>query len=759
MIEKMNQHYSFTNPASIHDEEALTALELAGRQGAKINEIIDSQNTLTTETKAHLSEQDGSIKNAINAIPGKVTDEVQKQIDNGTVKTMVDASVSTKTADLTQRVDNLVGSVSAGSTSLDAEVIDIRAGADGKTYASAGEAVRTQLGSVFQIISTPVVDNPYVIAPEIYKGNFTCVANHGVVTFSGTPDTNMTYMGFSVRTPYTMAQMAGKTVIVIIHEMTHFADCVLKVQTMAGDWTNSINRPGYFNDFSKVVRFTVPETETRTDRCYIGFDLSSAIKKFNAINMSVSVYLIDEKIGTPLATHALNLVEVPEIKHSKNAGYKTLNPNGNWCGYLAHNNKGSYNIDGEVFTVDVGEITSDGSVYTAASIRCENTLKGVKGIFIEKSPTITNICLTKTDCSWQYTIRNLKAGYNDISDIPLEEYEKIYFTIGIYGATEPQTGYVNVYLIEDNKVFASHVVNGQNYCTADDVIRIVNSNSGFANYITVWGDSLTAQGGWTDRLATLTGMTVKNCGTGGENSDTITARQGGDCMMINNIIIPADKTPVTLATYSDGGIPTYFGNKCKPLMQGGSEHVNPVCLGNVWGTLAWTGSSYNDASGAWTFTRNYDGEVVAINRPTCMTTQADRNNNGGRAMIIFMGQNDVTLDIDALVLNHRRMIDHSNANKTIVLGLSSGTASSRSAYENRMKQEFGRYFISLRDYLSKYGLSDAGLSPTSDDTTAMNEGRVPPQLLKDTIHYTDACKTVIGNMLYRKLIELNIISI
>lgn len=65
MIEKLNQHYSFTTPASIHDEEAMTALELAGRQGAKINEVIEDQNNLRTETKKHLDSQDikiGDIK-------------------------------------------------------------------------------------------------------------------------------------------------------------------------------------------------------------------------------------------------------------------------------------------------------------------------------------------------------------------------------------------------------------------------------------------------------------------------------------------------------------------------------------------------------------------------------------------------------------------------------------------------------------------------------------------------------------------------
>ena len=37
-------HYSLTNPASIYDEEALTALELAARTAGKVNEVIDDNN-------------------------------------------------------------------------------------------------------------------------------------------------------------------------------------------------------------------------------------------------------------------------------------------------------------------------------------------------------------------------------------------------------------------------------------------------------------------------------------------------------------------------------------------------------------------------------------------------------------------------------------------------------------------------------------------------------------------------------------------
>ena len=276
-------------------------------------------------------------------------------------------------------------------------------------------------------------------------------------------------------------------------------------------------------------------------------------------------------------------------------------------------------------------------------------------------------------------------------------------------------------------------------------------------YITCWGDSLTAGGGWTSTLESLTGMKVYNGGTGGETSQTIMARQGGDVMIVDNLVIPSTTEPVTIATRSgDGGIKTALGNKVTPLLQGGA-HVNPCYIGDIKGTLRWTGSNYADQAGVWTFTRSEAGERVVVNRPTAIRTDFDINRNRPRIMIIFIGQNGGYADVDDLINQHRLMIEHSQATNFIVLGLSSGTASQRADYEKAMRKEFGRRFISLREYLSQYGLEDAGIEPTEQDVQMMNQGQTPQSLLSDSVHYNAQCKTVIGNMIYKKLKDLNMI--
>ena len=59
--------------------------------------------------------------------------------------------------------------------------------------------------------------------------------------------------------------------------------------------------------------------------------------------------------------------------------------------------------------------------------------------------------------------------------------------------------------------------------------------------------------------------------------------------------------------------------------------------------------------------------------------------------------------------------------------------------------------------ISCYGLDDAGLDPTDADIERIKLGQVPQTLLADSVHYTAATKTVIGTMLYKKMIELGIL--
>lgn len=87
MIDKMNEHYSMTNPASVYDEEALTALELAGRTAGKMNEVVG----LVNENEANVAEAKVYM---VHNLP-KFTEEAVKELqENGELETMLVKTVS-----------------------------------------------------------------------------------------------------------------------------------------------------------------------------------------------------------------------------------------------------------------------------------------------------------------------------------------------------------------------------------------------------------------------------------------------------------------------------------------------------------------------------------------------------------------------------------------------------------------------------------------------------------------------------------------
>lgn len=118
-------HHAIENGyPTAYDEEALTALQLTAKTAGKMNEVIHAFNDLE------------------ESVPGIVADDVQKHIEDGAFDKQIDKNMG----NLGAKVDNLLGAVKEGSTTLDAEVIDTRMDGNGFVYVNAGEAIRAQVG-------------------------------------------------------------------------------------------------------------------------------------------------------------------------------------------------------------------------------------------------------------------------------------------------------------------------------------------------------------------------------------------------------------------------------------------------------------------------------------------------------------------------------------------------------------------------------------------------------------------------------------
>lgn len=280
------------------------------------------------------------------------------------------------------------------------------------------------------------------------------------------------------------------------------------------------------------------------------------------------------------------------------------------------------------------------------------------------------------------------------------------------------------------------------------------------------GDSLTygygATHGLTDYpsvLAQLTGKTVYNLGVSGEGTHDILARQGGYPAIVNNFIIPTDTTPVAI-TFED--TVNLGADVTKLLNKESSSLINPVEINGVLGNLT------KDSSNVY-FTRLTEGDSITINRPTPVITKQMKEHKED-IQIIFIGTNggwmitsdDAETRINKLTSQIDMMIDYNNSKKYIIIGLHYFyswilyNGLTKDMLENAMKIKYGRHYINLREYMINYGLDDAGISPTSEDITAIENGEVPPSLLySDKLHGNDKFYNILANQVYKRGKELN----
>lgn len=276
------------------------------------------------------------------------------------------------------------------------------------------------------------------------------------------------------------------------------------------------------------------------------------------------------------------------------------------------------------------------------------------------------------------------------------------------------------------------------------------------NQIVCFGDSLTqgAGGNGISYPSVLKGLvgdnySVINQGSGGENTIAILSRQGSVATYVNNITIPANKTAVKLCQPNEY-LESNLGIKSLLTIAGDMAGINPCYINGVIGNL----SKVNDSNGIYyTFTRYNDGKEIVIDRPTRIFFDATDKYNDS-ILCLFIGQNGGYNTEEELVEQIRNAIRHNNSGKYIILGLTTGSNAERASLEKTMQNAFGLHYLNTRKYLYMYGLSDANIEPTTQDENDTKNGIVPNSLRTDSVHLNDKGYTVLGNIVYKKGVEL-----
>ena len=259
-----------------------------------------------------------------------------------------------------------------------------------------------------------------------------------------------------------------------------------------------------------------------------------------------------------------------------------------------------------------------------------------------------------------------------------------------------------------------------------------------------WGDSLTAGAGgdnttYPSVCAAELGLTVKNCGVGGESGNTIAARQGG-----NNVVIPAGAINGTYSTLTD-----IYGTNIAPLLQGsGSNSGNKLYINGEECTLSYSNEVYTISG--------YTGASSLVP----LLGRFAGSDFHGRIVTIWCGANGARIGSDTSVNARIAIIDsmirHIGHDHFVVFAnwTSTGTETDFADDDAAMLAHYGNKFFPVRKMLVDYGLTLMGITPTTQDETDIANGRIPTSLRSDSVHLNADGYTAVGKFLADKIRSL-----
>ncbi|MBR4378000.1 MAG: hypothetical protein IKP50_03890 [Bacilli bacterium] len=370
-------------------------------------------------------------------------------------------------------------------------------------------------------------------------------------------------------------------------------------------------------------------------------------------------------------------------------------------------------------------------------------------------------------------VSNLRYSGTTYSNYTTIAYQNItlssdyQFVYRVFTANEDKSNYFGAYFyrysaynqekvidIDVKSMLVCELPNNYNY---EEIMNVVKNYDYLANidYLTniqeikndfwddktilCYGDSLTMGAGgsgttYPSELQTLLGNTydVKNYGVGGEDALMIACRQGGIQAMLKPMNITTSYTNCEIKSIIGNTTLNSFGYQS-------GRGLNPVLV---------DGKECDLHFSSWTQQTIKSTTAFTTTRPLPVIPYSATLKN--KTLIIWAGQNGWgSQDYEDLIKIIKNMIEYNQNNKYLVIGLSTGTTTSRADLENAMTHAFGNHYINIREYLVNYGLDDNNLTPTSQDETDISNGTVPTSLRNDGTHLNASGYSSVAKCVYQ----------
>ena len=272
------------------------------------------------------------------------------------------------------------------------------------------------------------------------------------------------------------------------------------------------------------------------------------------------------------------------------------------------------------------------------------------------------------------------------------------------------------------------------------------------------GDSHTAGvGGYTPYPSVLASQinnnayTVNNFGGGGNGASDITAMQGALYAVCGPFTVAdsssySNNAPLTM--YSGDAL-KQFGMRWKGINK---DDITGNLNCRIDGRAVYV--SYSDANGFRIKPVSTGSGDIVITRPTKILTTYMQTDFKDHILCLCMGSNDAHDATVQKVADWNRLIAEQYKRYIIIAEPTMLTASERTEYNKLMYAYFGTHFIDINYYMIHYGLADAGITPTAEDEEAIAQGKTPPSLMHDSVHYNQYGINVMADQIYKKGVEL-----